>query len=435
MDSKPNILYIMTDQQSADAMSEAGNPHLNTPALDRLAARGVRFDCAYTAFPLCVPARTALFTSRMPHETGVFDNHPQRHAGLPFPMLGRLMTDAGYQSHYIGKWHIPSVAESDTASHGFDEVVFGGGYGDLDRNKTAKAVEFLQQSHDRPFFLTVSYNNPHDCCELSRGDELKMENISSPPGELSELPPLPDNHNIPENEPEALREFQQAMKKYLLAYQWDEKQTRQYLWGYYRLTEIVDREIGRLLETLDQTGLADNTVIIFTSDHGDGHGCHQWNQKWSLYDESARVPFLVSDPHAVNSGSINSAPTNPILDLMPTVLDYAGLPIPEQCRGKSVRPMVEKDTPPTREFVVTETDLCETEVLPDTPRLRGRMVRTQRFKYIVFENGKNPEQFFDMQNDPGEMHNLVTNPEYQSQLKQHRHLLQNWCKETNDDFE
>jgi arylsulfatase A-like enzyme len=188
MDTRPHVLYIMTDQQSADAMSCAGNEHLYTPALDRLASRGVRFDCAYTAFPLCVPARTAMLTGRMPHEAGVFDNAPKRHTGLPFTMLGRMMTDAGYRSHYIGKWHIPSVAESDLNTHGFDEVVFGGGYGDLDCKKSAEAVEFLGQPHNRPFFLVVSYNNPHDCCELSRGDDLRME---TDPGEMKNLSETP----------------------------------------------------------------------------------------------------------------------------------------------------------------------------------------------------------------------------------------------------
>ena len=429
MNSRPNILYIMSDQQSADTISCAGNPYLHTPAIDRIAVQGVRFDCAYTAFPLCVPARTAMLTSHMPHEAGVCDNHPKRHTGLPYPMLGRLMTDAGYRSQYIGKWHIPSVAETDTASHGFDEIVFGGGYGDLDSNKTIKAVEFIRQSHEQPFFLTVSYNNPHDCCELSRGDDLRMETIPAPPEELSQLPPLPDNHAIPENEPEALRQFQQIMKKYLLAHKWDTKQTRQYLWGYYRLTEIVDREIGKVLEALEKTGHADNTVIIFSSDHGDGHGCHKWNQKWSLYDESARVPFIVAAPETSAPGSTDQSPTSPMLDLMPTVLDYAGLPVPEGCRGRSVRPAVEGKSIPARNYVVSETDLCDSGGLPNAPRNPCNMVRSSRFKYIVFGTGDNREQLFDMQEDPGEMNNLALSPEHRSILEKHRSMLEEWQKE------
>ena len=429
MNPRPNILYIMTDQQSADAISCAGNEHLHTPALDRLASRGVRFDCAYSVFPLCVPARTAMFTSRMPHEAGVFDNHPERHTGLPFPMLGRLMTDAGYRSHYIGKWHIPSVAESDTASHGFDEIVFGGGYGNLDRNKTARAIEFLREPHGQPFFLTVSYNNPHDCCELSRGDDLRMETIPRPPEELSQLPPLPENHVIPEDEPEALREFQHAMKKYLMAYQWDEKRTRQYIWGYYRLTEIADREIGQVLDALEETGLEDNTVIIFSSDHGDGHGCHKWNQKWSLYDESARVPFIVAAPKTSAPDSTDQSPTSPMLDLMPTVLDYANLPLPEGCRGCSVRPAVEGKPIPDRNYIVSETDLSQPEILPDTPRNPCRMVRSDRFKYIVFSRGTNREQLVDMQEDPGEMNNLALSPEQHGILEKHRSMLEKWQRE------
>ena len=430
----PNVLYIMTDQQSADSMSCAGNAFLSTPALDRLASRSVRFNCAYTAFPLCVPARTAMFTGRMPHEAGVRDNYPERHTGLPFPMLGRLMTDAGYCSHYIGKWHIPSVAETDTQTHGFDEVVFGGGYGDLDRNKTAAAVKFLRRRHDRPFFLTISYNNPHDCCELSRDQQLRMGDIPSPPADMSQLPPLPDNHMMPENAPYVLREFQIMMKRFLPAHEWDEERTRRYIWGYNRLVEMVDREIGRVLEALEETGRIGNTVIIFASDHGDGRGCHRWNQKWSLYDESVRVPFIISAPVIVSPGSKNSWPVSPMLDFMSTVLDYANVMVPENCRGISIRPVLEGRRAPERECVVSETLLGEPNCCPEYKGNAGRMVRSEQFKYIIYQRGKDREQLFDMQSDPGEMSSLVKDPGHAEVLDKHRDYLRRWRRQTRDEL-
>jgi len=435
-DSRPNIVYIFTDQQSATAMSCAGNPHLETPAMDALVARGVRFDCAYTSFPLCVPARTSMFTGRMAHESGVCDNHPGRGTGLPFPMLGRLMADSGYSCRYVGKWHIPSVSEEDATSHGFDRVVLGGGYGGLDSEKTEAALEFIREKHDKPFFLTVSYNNPHDCCELSRGDALRMGRIPEPPAEEGGLPPLPGNFAVPEGEPECLREFQRKYPRYLMAADWAGRRARRYLWGYYRLTEMVDREIGRVLQALQDAGLEEETAVIFASDHGDGGGAHRWNQKWSLYDESARVPLVVAGSAVACAGSTEAAPVSAALDLMPTVLNLAGVSVPQGCRGRSLLPLLRGNRlDPAREFVACETGLGNLENEAPDDICRGRMIRTGRFKYSAFERGTIREQLVDMQVDPGEMVSLAADEEHDAILARHRRLLRDWCALTGDDFE
>jgi arylsulfatase A-like enzyme len=433
MKTRPNILYIFTDQQSATAMSGAGNGHLHTPAMDRLAAEGVRFDNSYTAFPLCVPARTSMFTGRMPHEAGICDNHPERHAGLPFPMLGRLMADAGYACHYVGKWHIPSVPESDRAAHGFDDVVFGGGYGGLDSEKTEAALAYLRRPPPEPVFLVVSYNNPHDCCELSRGEDLRMGTIPPPPG-INDLPPLPANFDVPEGEPECIRAFQRKHPRSLLANRWDERKTREYVWGYYRLVEMVDAEIGRLLEGLKEAGLDQDTAVIFSSDHGDGGGAHRWNQKWSLYDESARVPFIMAGAGTGAPGRTVATPVSATLDLMPTILDLAGIPMPEDCLGRSLGPVLEgRALMPPRQFVACETGLGNLAG-DGGDMVQGRMIRTERYKYSGFDAGTRREQLVDMQEDPGEMINLVDDPGHADVLQAHRDHLRRWCVETHDDF-
>ena len=432
MERRPNILYIFTDQQSATAMSCAGNPHLRTPCLDRIASQGVRFDCAYTSFPLCVPARTSMFTGRMAHECGVVDNRPTHDTGLPFDMLGRLLADNGYDCHYVGKWHIPSVAETDAASHGFGQVVFGGGYGGLDTEKTDAAIAFLERPHGSPFFLVVSYNNPHDCCELSRREPLRMGPIPDPP-DVDKLPPLPFSARIPEGEPDAIRTFQDEIP-FLLANDWDAQRTREYLWGYYRLTEMVDAEIGRVLAALETTGRQKDTLVVFSSDHGDGHGCHRWNQKWTFYDESSGVPFVVVPPGHGQGGTTISCPVSATLDLMPTILDYAAIGAVPECRGISIRPLIEGQSL-QREYVAAETDLSEPGTVPGGPRRPGRMIRTERYKYSAFQAGSRREQLVDMRSDPGEMSNLAGTASHAAVLRRHRDMLTEWCRVTDDSFD
>ncbi|MHC4521196.1 MAG: sulfatase family protein, partial [Planctomycetota bacterium] len=234
---RPNIIYIMTDQQFGGAMSCTGNRYLRTPAMDSIAAMGVRFDKAYCSFPLCVPSRTAMFSSRMPHEAGVYANCKVSQGAFPFVTLGRVTADAGYDCHYIGKWHL-TIPTSRKKVHGFAEVTLPGGHGH-DAKRAALAAQFLGSDHDKPFFLVVSLLNPHDCCQLARGEDLaKFDGAIGPtPGE-DELPPLPENFEIPAGEPDHLRVWQKENSaRVYRSYFWDTKRFREYQWGYYRLVE------------------------------------------------------------------------------------------------------------------------------------------------------------------------------------------------------
>lgn len=426
-----NILYVFTDQQSANAMSCAGNRHLRTRALDGLAARGVHFKNAYSSFPLCVPARASMFTGRMPHELGVYANCFSGEIPSETVMLGKLSADAGYETSYIGKWHIP-MAENKKSVHGFSEVIFGGGYGDMDSRKADEAVSFLRRPHKRPFFLTVAFNNPHDCCEYSRGDSLRMGELPPPPP-VQQCPPVPDNFDVSANEPDAFLRFVEE-NSFFRCSAWSEDACRRYRWGYNRLVEMVDHQIGRILEALDDAGLTNNTMVIFSSDHGDGQTAHRLNQKWSLYDESAKVPFVVAGP-GVPAGRIEDAPISATLDLMPTILDWLGLPIPDTCRGTSLTPVLTGDATPSREYVVSETGLGVRATVGEDRWPKGRMVRTRRYKYITFDAGTIREQLFDMLADPGEMRNLAVLPECAGLLKRHRDFLAEWIGKTNDGFQ
>lgn len=433
---KPNILYIFTDQQFGDAMSNTGNPHLKTPAMDKIAAHGLRFDNAYCAFPLCVPSRMSMFSGRMPHQSGIFANTTESAEPYKLPMVGKIMKDNGYETHWTGKWHL-TVPENQKEVHGFNEIFAGGGYGGLDSLKAANAVEFLSKKHAEPFFLVVSLNNPHDCCELSRGQELKMDTLGPPPG-IDQLPPLPANVDIPEKEPDFLRRFQYADSSHTFpAINWSDKKIREYTWGYYRLVEKVDNDIATILDALERYGLEENTIIIFSSDHGDGLGMHRWNQKWSLYEESARVPLIVSWKGKTKGGKATEIPVSAGLDLLPTICDFAGIEIPDGSLGKSLRKISEGKTEVIdRKYVVTETGLTTGWASVGEDNFpKARMVRSERYKYILFDTGNKKEQLFDMVQDPGEMSNLVDDTDYAHVLQEHRAYFKEWKERTNDSFE
>jgi len=408
---KPNILLIMTDQQTASAMRCAGNLHLATPAMDALARQGIRFSHAYVTQPLCMPSRSSLQTGRYPHEIGVISNG--RDIRGEFPMLGSLMGNAGYECAYIGKWHVGAS---------FKSAGYAGEAYDIrpDHRKTEAAVSRLKRGFREPFFLTVSYMNPHNVCELARGEALPDGPIGEPPMEPDALPPLPENFAIPENEPSAIREVQRKIPFHYPTRDWDELKWRQYLWGYYRLVEKVDAEIGRVLDALFSSSYADSTIVILVSDHGEGVAMHHWNQKQVLYDQCVRVPLILAGP-GIKAGAVSSELVSTGLDIPRTLLDWAGGAPPESMRGISLRGIAEGATSTLdRPYVVSETVFSrDTQPLG----LRGRMLRTRRFKYCVYDTGTCREQLFDMDADPGETRNLAVQTEHQTILKEHRTAL------------
>lgn len=434
--SRPNILWIMTDQQPAGWMSCAGCSDVHTPAMDSLAAAGVRFELAYCANPICVPSRTSMITGHASHETGVTFNTSEGHVG--FESLGTRMTRAGYDTGYIGKWHIPMPTEPG-GWHGFTTMIEGGIPGFNDEDAVAPMVDFIRKERSQPFFLVASFVNPHDICEYARKlakfgrrEELLNGSIpDAPPPE--ECPALPANFAIPENEPEIIRDHQSWVAAAYPVRDWSDGTWRQYRWGLSRLTELADAHIQTLLNTLRDTGLDQNTVIVFVSDHGDGSGAHKWNQKTLLYDETVRVPCIISDPGTARPERIDSEHlVNTGLDLLPTFCDYAGIEPPEGIRGRSLRPLVEDRPVAWRDQVVAETDLYR--VYGASGGVYGRMLRTERCKYIVYSEGKLREQLFDMQADPGEMNNLAVDPAFAAILEDHRRRLAKHMAETGDEF-
>lgn len=218
---------------------------------------------------------------------------------------------------------------------------------------------------------------------------------------------------------------------------WDEEKWRRYRYAYFRLCERVDAEIATLLAGLDASGLRENTVIVFTSDHGDMQGAHGWNQKKNLYEESAGVPFIVVPPGG-GQGSVCDELVSVGVDLLPTLCDFAGIKPDPEWAGHSVRTITEggPDERDTRDQVITETEWEFPGLMPQPvmSRLLGRMVRTARYKYQCFSWGQHREQLFDLHSDPGEMINLATSGAHQHVLDDHRRRLASHCASIGDRF-
>ena len=417
---RPNILLIITDQQSASAISCAGNEHLHTPAVDALAAQGVRFDNAYCTYPLCTPARASMFTGRWPHEVGIGDNNVGIAEAFREQELGNLLSAAGYTCAYGGKWHVPEIAMPE--GHGFEQIC---GFDDVALGGCVDG--FLRRDHGQPFFLVAGFDNPHNICEWMRNQPLPWGNLPEPPP-VDVCPPLPANHAPSPDEPTAVADHRQEFLRRGILYDFTPEQWRRVRWAYFRLVERVDAQVGLILSALADNGRADDTVVIFTSDHGDHHGAHTLNQKWTFYEESARVPLIVRVPGGATGAVDRHLVTNGP-ELFRTVCDYAGVDVPDGVGGHSLRPLVEGRTVDApNEYVVAESRLMA------FGGCAGRMVRSERYKYCVYERGWPREELYDLHADPGETDNLAGRAAHAEALARHREHLRQWCTSTADNF-
>lgn len=427
---KPNILYLMTDQHYAGAMSCAGNEYLNTPAIDSIAEYGVRFDRAYCSNPLCVPSRAVMMTGLMPHETGVTYNMRPKDEGFSSPIMGSILSEGGYDCGYVGKWHLPVLPEQKEA-HGF-RFLRHARDNNLDDDVPAACLEFLKQERHAPFLLVASFVNPHDICEWAREEDLKNGEIPEAPFP-DECPPLPGNFEMSPLEPDILGEIKKKSTRTYPTADWQAGRWRQYLWAYNRLVEKVDAKIAIILDALRKSGLEESTVIIFSSDHGDGVGGHHWNQKQVLYEQSTRVPFIISQKGATVAGRVDREHlVSAGEDLIPTMCSYADIEPPKTLRGRSLRRLAEgREARDWRNYLVVETEFGN---FGESFGVSGRMLRTSRHKYIIYSHGEPREQLFDLEIDPGETNNLIESREHQKVLTEHRADLTNWCEETADPF-
>ncbi|MGH8476596.1 MAG: sulfatase family protein [Methylococcales bacterium] len=390
----PNLLFMHCDQLNIHALSAHGSTFVHTPNMDRLIRQGVSFRLSYSGNPLCSPARSIWYTGRASSETGVVQNDWPLLDELPD--LGQWFENRGYESFYSGKWHIPNR----NVNKSFRVLTPEFGIGQHVDSGTSRAAQgFLMNDRgNTPFFLSLGFVQPHDICYFTWQIAEAFAELPYP--ELADsLPPLPDNFHFDPVEPKSFLNIFRNRKEMAFLKAWSEQQWRYYIWSYYRHVEMVDAEIGRVLDALEDSGLAKNTLVLFSSDHGEGMGYHKTVLKDFLYDEATSVPFVVSWPGHISEGLMDQTHLVSGLDLAPTLCDFADIDPPPRASGRSLRPLLEGKSIEWREFLVSEA------------HIRGRMVRTPEYKLIAYKNDP-IRQFFDMRNDPGETRNLIGEPKY-----------------------
>lgn len=425
MASRPNILLMMADQLAASYLPSYGHGVVKAPALEGLAERGVQFSSAYTPSPLCAPARFAMMSGQLSSRIGAYDNASEFAASIP--TFAHHLRSAGYQTCLVGKMHFvgpdqlhgfeerlttdiyPSDfgwtpnwddAESrvDWWYHNMESVVNAGiaeATNELDYDDEVgfravrKLRDLARSSDDRPWLLTVSFTHPHDPYAMRQRywDSYDHDSIDLP--RVGQLP-------IEELDPHSRRlRHVSAMDQTEIT----EEHVRRARHAYYAAISYVDERVGELLETVAACGMANNTVIVFTADHGDMLGERGLWYKMSFFEGACRIPLIIAGP----SVAAGEAP-DPVslVDLLPTLLDLAGVAPPVVADGRSLVPMLAGDREPDR-LVVGEY-LAEGAVAPILMVRRGDL----KFVYCAAD----PPQLYDLANDPDELVNLARNPGY-----------------------
>lgn len=391
---RPHIVFVHVDQMHHRAVSAYGCPDVHTPHIDRIVGDGQSFMLNHTAMPQCSPARTSWMTGRMSKEHGVVVN------GCPIdpkiPDLGQwLRRHGGYETVYTGKWHVPGR----NPAKSFRFLHSGQGHGEMaDSDVARSAIAYLaNRQSDKPFFLSVGLWNPHDCCYATfKGGGPYKYAIAD--GMKDRLPPLPENfdYDYPETGQSRVRG-------------WSLTDWRFYRYTYYRQVEMVDREVGRIYDALRSSPYADDTLFIFTSDHGDGLGYHANVSKGYLEDEAWRVPAVVSWPGEIEGDRRDDTHLTSGVDIPATICDYAEIPrMPKTTIGRSLRPLLEGRSVDWRSYVIGETSI---------PQL-STAVREADYKSIFYADGE--PKLFNMTKDPLETENVARDPDHRDVLERHR---------------
>lgn len=426
---RPNVLFLISDQWSPLASDLSGSkPMPRTPAADSIAASGVRFDNAYCTWPLCSPSRASLFTGQMPHATGVIGN-VLRQGIVPasMPALGEIFARAGYATGYFGKEHTGGAAYRGFKNLGSYQYPGAGYLADgsaLDSVFTRDANSFIQANRNNPFMAVVSLINPHDICYTPARAAIANKSFVDVNQVfwhrtkfLRDLDFPLARPNLNPRPPEGLGHVSSVQEN------WTEEQWRLYLATYYLLLENTDWLLGQTLDAVRRAGLERDTIVLFTSDHGDQMGAHHLVGKNAFYEECMRVPFALSWPGTIAAGEVNRTALVSGVDVVPTLCDFAGLSGPAGIEGRSVRPLLGGASAKWRDVLVAELGT-------------GRMLRAGRHKYIRYMKGTTRTEFlFDLQNDPGETRDLAQVPAASGDLERCRALLDGWMTQTGGTYE
>ncbi|MBX0285175.1 sulfatase-like hydrolase/transferase [Halomicroarcula sp. F28] len=464
--TRPNVLLVLTDQERHDLVAPDGVP-VETEAIDGLAADGVRFSHAFTPISICSSARASLLTGLYPHNHGILNNVHEPDAvrtdlAETTPTFGRALREAGYRNAYVGKWHVGRTETPE--DFGFDYV--GGGddhhdahlesgfesyqrdygvdpeaveprdpvyatFGDsrdllggtlpipaeatrsaFNAELTVRRLEQLADGED-PFFHRVDFQGPHH-------PYLVPEPYASM-YDPAALDPWPSDAETFDGKPQVQANYRgyRGVEE-LDREEWDRLRTL-----YMGFMHHIDDQIGRILAKLDALGIAENTLVVHASDHGDFTGGHrQWNKGPFMYDDTYRIPLVVRGPGVAGEGRVCDDPVS-LMDLMPTFLKAAEEAVPEGLDARSLWPALRNDS--DREM----RDAVFGEYHGDEMGLYSqRMVRTERYKYVF--NAPDIDELYDLDADPAELQNLVDHPDYRDVRSRLREQLAEWMQETGD---
>jgi iduronate 2-sulfatase len=444
--AQPNVLFLISDDLN-NYLGCYGDPRAKTPNIDKLAARGVKFERSYCTFPLCGPSRNSVLTGLYPNSTGILSNSQIFRQTIPSQLsLPQAFRQAGYFAARIGKLYHYNVPNS-IGTNGHDDpaswelelnpagvdrleeqpkifTLTPGQYGGTlswfaspksdehhtDAMMAADAgwvLERCARQKQRPFFLAVGFFRPHT----------PYVSPKTPYFDLYPEAEMPVVQGVKEDQADvpaaALGSYKKEQDKLT------DELRRQCLQAYYASISFMDAQVGRVIDSLDHLGLAENTIIVFTSDHGYHMGEHGLWQKQSLFEGSARVPMLIVAPSTAGKGSVVKTPVSH-LDLFPTLAELAGIKAPANLQGQSLVPMLKDPNATGRGWALTQVvrggNFNRQGAAPARgdkgKRFFGYSLRTPRWRYTEWAEGAEGRELYDHDNDPRELTNLANKPEH-----------------------
>jgi len=424
-EQRPNIIFIITDDQRWDALNYAGNELIRTPNMDKLAQEGVYFENAFVTTPICAASRASIMTGLFERKHGYTFTKPPLSKELIDKSYFALLKEAGYYNGYLGKFGVAFENKLDTTLFDVYRPYTADFYYRLTDGATKhthltkimseKALDFIKNApSDKPFCLTVSYNAPH-AEDRSPEQYIYPQNTETLYNDINVPKPILAENKYFKEQPDFVREGLNRTRWY---WRFDtEEKYQEMVKGYYRMISGIDNSIGKIRTALEEKGLAENTIIIFISDNGYFLGERQFAGKWLLYDVSLRVPLIIYDPRSKIHKDIDTNVLN--IDIAPTILEYSGIAIPDVMQGVSLAGFTQKKKSPV---INRDAFLCEhLWDRKDIPSSEG--IRTENYKYFRYRDYPEYEELYDLKNDPYEEINLVENKAFEIKLIELREKL------------
>ena len=445
-DPRPNMVFVLVDDMRWDEFGEGGHNYIATPNIDRLAREGASFKNAFATTPLCSPSRASFLTGTYAHTNGITDNQARNERSHQLETFPKQLQGAGYETAFLGKWH---MGNDDTPRPGWSHWVSLKGQGEAndpnvningERTQlkgyvtdilTDQAIKFIQQPRDKPFLLYLAHKALHP--NVVQRDDGKVVNIGE--GDFVPAPRhaglyqssvyhrRPNNGIAPLDKP-ALMQKIDSLPPLGPETATKEKTIRERA----EMLMAVDEGLGKMMQELERLKLLDNTIIVFTSDHGYWYGEHGLNEERRLaYEEAIRIPLLVRYPPRVQAGS---RPEYMVLsiDLAPTLVQLAGEAVTDQFQGRSLLPIFENNVERWRSSILIQ--YYSDTVFKRMKNMGYKAVRNDRYKYIHYVDLTQADELYDLQEDPFELKNLIDDPAQAETLAHMKDLLMEQLKET-----